>query len=215
NEKRDAWFIGFTPEVLALTWVGFDDNTPVGISGSDGAVPIWARYMSAITAGQANRDFAVPAGIVFAEICQLSGGRATEYCPPRTVLNDSFKAGTEPGNLCPLHMPQPVPLPMMVDQFGNPISLDSVIPTSTEGGYPAEPMTDPTIPPPAPPPDSTLTGGVFRSTPPATTTGTTAPTTTTGTSTPPTGTQSPPPTVTIPPVTQPPPPTHTNPNPPV
>ncbi|HVT04670.1 MAG TPA: PBP1A family penicillin-binding protein, partial [Thermoanaerobaculia bacterium] len=40
NDKRDAWFIGFTPQKLALTWLGFDDNAPIGISGAEGAVPI-------------------------------------------------------------------------------------------------------------------------------------------------------------------------------
>ncbi|MGN6186805.1 MAG: PBP1A family penicillin-binding protein, partial [Thermoanaerobaculia bacterium] len=54
NDKRDAWFIGFTPQTLALTWVGFDDNDPTGLSGGDAAVPMWTRYMLAATAGQPN-----------------------------------------------------------------------------------------------------------------------------------------------------------------
>src|SRR5262249_13124319 len=57
NDKRDAWFIGFTPRELALTWIGFDDNTPTGLSGAQGAVPIWTRYMQAVTAGQPGSDF--------------------------------------------------------------------------------------------------------------------------------------------------------------
>src|SRR5207245_5075816 len=68
NDKRDALFIGFTPKTLALTWVGFDDNTPVGFSGSEGAVPIWTRYMVMETAGQRNVDFPMLGGIAFADV---------------------------------------------------------------------------------------------------------------------------------------------------
>ena len=43
NDLRDAWFVGFTPELLAVVWVGFDDNQPLGLSGTQAAVPIWAH----------------------------------------------------------------------------------------------------------------------------------------------------------------------------
>lgn len=161
NDKRDAWFIGFTPKTLALTWVGFDDNAPTGLSGSDSAVPIWARLMNIVTAGEPNVDFAVPAGISFAEVDEMSGGRATPNCPPRAVVNEAFKSNTEPGHLCPLHAPQQAPLPT-VDQFGNPIALDTgVIPPMDPGMTVTSYEPAPVETPPASP-DSTLTGGVFR-----------------------------------------------------
>src|SRR5438874_13755084 len=78
NDKRDAWFIGFTPKTLALTWVGFDDNAPIGLSGGEGAVPIWTKYMVGETAGQPNVDFPVPAGIAFTDVDETSGGLSTE-----------------------------------------------------------------------------------------------------------------------------------------
>src|SRR5205807_4518332 len=65
DDKRDAWFIGFTPHTLALTWIGFDDNTPIGLAGGDAAAPIWTRYMLATVPGQPNVDFGVPPGISF------------------------------------------------------------------------------------------------------------------------------------------------------
>ena len=106
NDLRDAWFIGFTPQTLALTWIGFDDNTPVGLAGGDAAAPIWARFMIAYTAGQQDSDFAAPPGIVFAQIDETSGGLAVPECPPNVVVNDAFKAGTQPTSPCPLHSPQ-------------------------------------------------------------------------------------------------------------
>ena len=53
NDLRDAWFVGFTPELLTVVWVGFDDNQPVSLSGSQAALPIWTQFMKSATAGQA------------------------------------------------------------------------------------------------------------------------------------------------------------------
>ena len=152
NDKRDAWFIGFTPLTLTATWVGFDDNSPTGLSGGDGAVPIWTKYMMGVTAGQQNVDWGPPAGIEFAEIDETSGGLAVPQCPPHALVNQPFKAGTAPTNPCPLHSPA-APPPMMVDQFGNPIQLDPNAQTSTEGGMissmPPMPPVE-SVPTPAP-----------------------------------------------------------------
>src|SRR3954471_9461741 len=171
NDKRDAWFIGFTPKALTLTWLGFDDNAPTGLSGGTGAVPIWTRFMQAVMAGQPNVDFAPPDGVVTAQIDETSGGLAVPNCPPRVVVTQAFKAGTQPGFPCPLHSPQAAPPPAL-DQFGNPIALDTA-------GMPVtgEPTTtSDTLPPITPEPgDNTLTGGYFRTdtAPPPTTTATT------------------------------------------
>jgi penicillin-binding protein 1B len=149
NDKRDAWFIGYTPTTLALTWIGFDDNRPIGVSGGEGAVPIWTRYMIAATSGTPDADFAAPAGIVFSQIDRASGGAPTELCPSGSLFNEAFKSGTQSTAPCPLHQPPPLPMydqfgnPILYDQFGNPIVTDTAFPTDT-----------------APPPDSTLTGGL-------------------------------------------------------
>src|SRR5438874_100421 len=148
NDKRDAWFIGFTPTTLALTWIGFDDNAPVGLSGGEGAIPIWTRYMAAATAGQPDADFPVPPGISFVEVDETSGGLATPLCPHNVIVRDAFKSGTEPTAPCPLHSPQAPPA-MMLDQFGNPIVLDTTGMTTA----PLPPTeTAPVIPVPPPPP---------------------------------------------------------------
>lgn len=200
NDKRDAWFIGFTPQTLTLTWLGFDDNKPTGLSGGEAAVPIWTRFMLAATAGHQNVDFAAPNGIVFSDVDETSGGLATANCPPKVVVKEAFKAGTEPGNPCPIHSPQAAPMPQL-DQFGNPIALDTgvVPPTSTEAGAGMDS---------APPPDSTLTGGIFNTPPPpAEPPSTSAPPTSTAPAEPPRGRDrgrdNPPPPVTPPTSTDP------------
>ena len=51
NDMRDAWFAGFTPDLLCVVWVGFDDNTPVNLSGARAALPIWVDFMKGALAG--------------------------------------------------------------------------------------------------------------------------------------------------------------------
>lgn len=159
NDKRDAWFIGFTPQTLALTWVGFDDNDPTGLSGSDAAVPMWARYMIAVTAGEPGSGFAPPQGISFTDVDKTSGGLASPYCPRNVIVREAFKTGTEPSNVCPTHTGTAITPTIMFDEFGNPIMTNTA------------PMTDTTATGTVTTPDSTLTGGVFRD--PITTTTTT------------------------------------------
>ena len=168
NDKRDAWFIGFTPQTLALTWVGFDDNAPTDLSGGEAAVPMWTRYMMAATGTQPEVDFGVPNGISFAQVDETSGGLFTPFCPGNTLVNEAFKSGTEPRIPCPLHSPQAPALPG-VDQFGNPIALDTANITSPEGmttttgtqpplgGGVFRTDTAPPKPPPPPPPPPTET----------------------------------------------------------
>ena len=61
NDLRDAWFVGFTPELLTVVWVGLDDNQPLGLSGSQAALPIWTQFMIAgARRASPNQPFAEP-----------------------------------------------------------------------------------------------------------------------------------------------------------
>jgi penicillin-binding protein 1B len=60
NESRDAWFAGYTPNLVAVVWVGFDRDTPLGLTGAQAALPIWTSFMDAATAGMPARAFAPP-----------------------------------------------------------------------------------------------------------------------------------------------------------
>ena len=101
NDLRDAWFVGFTPELLAVVWVGFDDNQPLGLSGTQAAVPIWTAFMLKALAGRGNVPFDAPDGVTLAEIDRDTGRLATPYCP--RVMAEVFLAGTEPVEACALH----------------------------------------------------------------------------------------------------------------
>jgi membrane carboxypeptidase/penicillin-binding protein len=101
NDLRDAWFVGFTPELLTVVWVGFDDNQPLGLSGATAALPIWTEFMKAALAGHPDVMFDVPEGITFVDIDRETGKLATSSCPD--VFTESFGVGTEPVEYCPLH----------------------------------------------------------------------------------------------------------------
>jgi penicillin-binding protein 1B len=104
NDLRDAWFVGFTPELLTVVWVGLDDNQPIGLSGAQAALPIWTQFMTRALAGHASQAFDVPTGIVFVDIDKDTGKLATPACP--NVYREAFLAGTEPTEPCALHLLQ-------------------------------------------------------------------------------------------------------------
>ena len=102
NDLRDAWFVGFTPELLTVVWVGMDDNQPVGLSGTQAALPIWTSFMTRALAGRANVTFSAPDGISFVDIDRDTGKIAAPGCP--RVFNEAFLTGTEPTEVCQLHV---------------------------------------------------------------------------------------------------------------
>ena len=101
NDLRDAWFVGFTPELETVVWVGLDDNQALGLSGAQAALPIWTEFMIRALAGHADQAFQVPDGITFADIDRDTGKLATPLCP--RVYHEAFLSGTEPTELCPMH----------------------------------------------------------------------------------------------------------------
>ena len=102
NDLRDAWFVGFTPELLTVVWVGYDDNQVIGLSGSQVALPIWVAFMQRALAGHPNVPFEPPAeGLMFADIDRDTGKLATPGC--LRVLTEVFLAGTEPSEHCEVH----------------------------------------------------------------------------------------------------------------
>src|SRR6185369_12098735 len=73
--SRDGWFAGFTPELVVVVYVGFDDNDDLGMKGSDSAMPIWADFMKEALAlhPEWNGDWQMPANVRKAEIDSRNG----------------------------------------------------------------------------------------------------------------------------------------------
>jgi penicillin-binding protein 1A len=96
ENDRDAWFIGFTPNILAGIWVGFDNNRSLGIAetGGDAAAPIWLSFMKSAVTAYPDTDFPIPPGVVFARIDKKTGLLATT--DDHSASFDVFVAGTQP-----------------------------------------------------------------------------------------------------------------------
>jgi membrane carboxypeptidase/penicillin-binding protein len=101
NDKRDAWFVGFTPELLTVVWVGLDDNQPLGLTGAQAALPIWTEYMTRALAGRESVEFNIPEGITFADVDKVTGKLPTPACP--MTVHSAFIEGTVPTENCEQH----------------------------------------------------------------------------------------------------------------
>jgi penicillin-binding protein 1B len=101
DDTRDAWFIGYTPEVVAGVWVGLDGGGPTGLTGASGALPIWTEFVRATARDTTTRAFPVPEDVVWREVDPASGLLATGGCPE--TRRAPFLAGTEPRATCDRH----------------------------------------------------------------------------------------------------------------
>jgi penicillin-binding protein 1A len=101
NDLRDAWFIGYTPELLTGVWVGYDEPKSMGKgeTGSRAASPIWLEFMSTVLSGQPVLDFQVPEHVVFAKIDEKTGLLAGPYS--KETVFQAFKEDSEPKEYSP------------------------------------------------------------------------------------------------------------------
>jgi penicillin-binding protein 1B len=101
NNYRDAWFVGYSPRVLTLVWVGFDDGRTTKLAGGDACIPIWTAHMNRIAPLIPDVDWKRPEDVVNREIDPETGLLATPYCPD--AKSEIFAVGTEPSSVCPIH----------------------------------------------------------------------------------------------------------------
>jgi membrane peptidoglycan carboxypeptidase len=94
NDYRDAWTVGYTPQLAVGVWVGNTDNTPMeNVPGSKGAAPIWQAIMTWAHQGLPIETWTRPAGIVTQSVCDPSGLLPTSFCP---TVSEYFIEGTGP-----------------------------------------------------------------------------------------------------------------------
>ena len=103
NEGRDTWFVGYTPRLIALVWVGFDQRDVLRLSGAQAALPIWADFMRTALGVVPAELFEPPTSITFRDVDGGNGKVATAWCP--IVIREAFLASTEPRESCPEHGP--------------------------------------------------------------------------------------------------------------
>ena len=115
----DTWFVGFTPQIVAGVWVGFDDyRVSLGnrMSGAVVALPVWAKFMKRVheKLGLPREEFELPPGVAQLEVCGETYEIASMYCPSR--LKELFVPGAEPTSPCPDHTAAVVRHPDMKKQ---------------------------------------------------------------------------------------------------
>jgi len=103
DEYTDAWFVGYTPEIVIGVWTGYDERKSIGngMTGARVALPIWIETMKAAYPGNRGPSFGRPATIIEELICQESGLLSTPYCPK--IVRDIFIEGNEPTRQCDMH----------------------------------------------------------------------------------------------------------------
>jgi penicillin-binding protein 1A len=118
NSGEDAWFVGYTPSLVAGIWFGYDQPRQISTSASGGrlAAPAWAEMYQGGWREPPNSSFVLPAGMVPVMTDPQSGELATEWCPTRTRA--WYKPGSEPQNECHLHV-GPQPGQIAIDANGN------------------------------------------------------------------------------------------------
>ncbi|MBI4540637.1 MAG: PBP1A family penicillin-binding protein [Gemmatimonadetes bacterium] len=117
NDATDVWFVGFTPDLLAAVWFGFDRPKTILPRAAGGlyAAPVWGQFMQAVYAGDAELGieplrpipdpWPTPPELITREVDARSGKLKTDWCPRDLIYTEIYIPGTEPTEPCDLHGP--------------------------------------------------------------------------------------------------------------
>jgi penicillin-binding protein 1A len=106
NDGADVWFIGYTSDIVAGVWMGFDRPQKIKSNAQGGvlAAPVWTAFMNSVYAKRpAPRDWEMPPNIVSVDIDATTNMLATPYCPPEFVRREYYIRGTDPIAPCDVH----------------------------------------------------------------------------------------------------------------
>ncbi len=98
---QDAWFVGYSPDLVAGVWVGYDHPRSLGRAAAGIALPVWVHFMQSALKRFPSFDFAAPSDLVWKTIDLESGLLVRTGCVQRR--DTAFLPGTEPTEYCPLH----------------------------------------------------------------------------------------------------------------
>jgi penicillin-binding protein 1B len=115
--SRDGWFVGYSPNLVCVVWIGFDDNKQLGLTGSEAALPAWVEFMNeavALRPDLGGANFECPEGIKFVEIDAAVGLRSTVTCPVRELIAVTDRMS--PSMECYLHGNLPVQTSPFADE---------------------------------------------------------------------------------------------------
>jgi len=144
NQAKDAWFVGYSTDLVAGVWVGYDEAMALGYgeSGAVTALPIWTAFMKAAHAGRPSVDFPRPAGIISVRIDPSTGLLAT--ADSTDGIDEEYLDGTAPTELS-----RPLPeLAAPTEPIDDEAAAASAPAAPADPVEPATPGTLPEVPPP-------------------------------------------------------------------
>jgi penicillin-binding protein 1A len=119
QEYRDAWFVGYTPQISAAVWVGYPEEQREmkdvhgrRVTGGSFPAEIWASFMERALEGIAEEDWSKPDGLTTVACCTQTGLRATDYCPE--TFSATFITGHAPGECATHTTPETIEVPNLV-----------------------------------------------------------------------------------------------------
>lgn len=111
SDYKDAWFAGYTPELVTVVWMGHDDPTPMresngkGVTGGSFPAKIWKEVMSNALKDAPVKDFDAPGGgLVRDTVCSVSGDQPGPNCPKDALVTEWFAKGKLPSKVCDIHV---------------------------------------------------------------------------------------------------------------
>jgi penicillin-binding protein 1B len=132
--SRDSWFVGYTPNLVCVVWIGFDDNQQLGLTGAAAALPAWSEFIKGaveLRPELGGRNFECPEGIRFVEIDADQGALSTLSCPHRELIAVTDRLA--PNLECLLHGNLPGVDPSFEadrEQPGEPLSAQRSVSTT-------------------------------------------------------------------------------------
>ena len=127
--SRDGWFAGYTPNLVCVVWVGFDDGSQLGLTGANSALPIWSDFMQVALAEHPEwqGDWAMPAGIEQIAISPKTGAPATPDDPDKRI--ELFINGTSPHGAETIPEPELTPEELPTLEPGDIVPLPPLEPS--------------------------------------------------------------------------------------
>lgn len=140
SDDKDAWFAGFTPELVTVVWMGHDEPTKMnGVYGGKYPARIWRQIMSKALKDTPVKEFPQPEGIVWGTVCSKSGNLPSDECPEEHLVKDIFAKGTLPKEVCDIHIP--VEVCTESNQIPTEYCPDRTVRSFVEGEEPTEACT--------------------------------------------------------------------------
>ena len=140
DDNTDAWFVGYSPDLVVGVWVGNDVKKSLGSreTGARAALPIWQTFMEGALRGKPAQDFPQPPGVTVVAIDRQTGLKANEAAGCTDVISEAFVAGTEPTAYCHTAAHVLLSLPVVYQQFPLNERGELLVPESQVASLPAE-----------------------------------------------------------------------------